>query len=142
MHVCCGCGLVAQGDILYKQRLAWKDPKNVLRSWDPKLANPCTWFHVTCNNDNSVIRVYVPPLTYTPLLITYYRLCKSYSSRNKVLSFSFLSAVIVSIVSYCVVLHVLVESGQLLFLHSIQELSEPMIHQQCVDGVCLSANHV
>ncbi|KAG0529910.1 hypothetical protein BDA96_05G138100 [Sorghum bicolor] len=46
-----------EGDILYKQRLAWKDPKNVLRSWDPKLANPCTWFHVTCNNDNSVIRV-------------------------------------------------------------------------------------
>jgi len=45
------------GDILYKQRLAWKDPNNVLQSWDPTLANPCTWFHVTCNMNNSVIRV-------------------------------------------------------------------------------------
>ncbi|XP_066338140.1 disease resistance protein BAK6-like [Miscanthus floridulus] len=46
-----------EGDILYKQRLAWKDPNNVLQSWDSTLANPCTWFHVTCNNNNSVIRV-------------------------------------------------------------------------------------
>jgi len=45
------------GDILYKQRLAWKDPNNVLQSWDPTLAYPCTWFHVTCNMNNSVIRV-------------------------------------------------------------------------------------
>jgi hypothetical protein len=47
-----------EGDILYAQRLAWYDPNNVLQSWDPTLVNPCTWFHVTCNNDNSVIRVY------------------------------------------------------------------------------------
>ncbi|CAO2144244.1 unnamed protein product [Urochloa humidicola] len=47
----------SEGDILYKQRLAWKDPNNVLESWDPTLVNPCTWFHVTCNNDNAVIRV-------------------------------------------------------------------------------------
>ncbi|OEL29172.1 Somatic embryogenesis receptor kinase 1 [Dichanthelium oligosanthes] len=46
-----------EGDILYKQRLAWKDPDNVLESWDPTLVNPCTWFHVTCNNDNTIIRV-------------------------------------------------------------------------------------
>ncbi|XP_062197746.1 disease resistance protein BAK6-like [Phragmites australis] len=46
-----------EGDILYAQRLAWKDPNNVLQSWDPTLVNPCTWFHVTCNNNNSVIRV-------------------------------------------------------------------------------------
>lgn len=45
------------GDILYKQRLAWEDPNNVLQSWDPTLANPCTWFHVTCNLNNSVVRV-------------------------------------------------------------------------------------
>ncbi|XP_008801129.2 leucine-rich repeat protein 1-like [Phoenix dactylifera] len=44
-------------DILHSQRLAWDDPNNVLQSWDPTLVNPCTWFHVTCNNDNSVIRV-------------------------------------------------------------------------------------
>ncbi|XP_006662948.1 leucine-rich repeat protein 1-like [Oryza brachyantha] len=46
-----------EGDILYKQKVAWKDPENVLQSWDPKLNNPCTWMHITCNNDNSVIRV-------------------------------------------------------------------------------------
>ncbi|KAL2334543.1 hypothetical protein Fmac_015756 [Flemingia macrophylla] len=34
-----------------------RDPNNVLQSWDPTLVNPCTWFHVTCNNDNSVIKV-------------------------------------------------------------------------------------
>ncbi|KAL6890283.1 hypothetical protein ACP4OV_009046 [Aristida adscensionis] len=46
-----------EGDILYAQRQAWHDPNNVLQSWDPTLVNPCTWFHVTCNNDNSVIRL-------------------------------------------------------------------------------------
>ena len=48
-----------QGDILYEQRQTWKDPNGVLVSWDPTLVNPCTWLHITCNNDNSVIRVYV-----------------------------------------------------------------------------------
>ncbi|CAO2149026.1 unnamed protein product [Urochloa humidicola] len=47
-----------EGDILYAQRLAWEDPNNVLETWDPStLVNPCTWFHITCNDDNSVIRV-------------------------------------------------------------------------------------
>lgn len=46
-----------EGDILYTQRQVWKDPNNVLQSWDPTLVNPCTWFHVTCNNENSVVRV-------------------------------------------------------------------------------------
>uniref|UniRef100_A0A0D9XSE5 Leucine-rich repeat-containing N-terminal plant-type domain-containing protein n=1 Tax=Leersia perrieri TaxID=77586 RepID=A0A0D9XSE5_9ORYZ len=45
-----------EGDILYKQRVAWEDPENVLQSWDPTVHNPCTWLHVTCNYDNSVIR--------------------------------------------------------------------------------------
>ncbi|WOL12616.1 hypothetical protein Cni_G21383 [Canna indica] len=44
-------------DILNAQREAWKDPYNVLESWDPTLVNPCTWYHITCNSDNSVIRV-------------------------------------------------------------------------------------
>ncbi|KAL7205948.1 hypothetical protein ACSBR2_018795 [Camellia fascicularis] len=33
------------------------DPNNVLQSWDATLATPCTWFHVTCNSENSVTRV-------------------------------------------------------------------------------------
>uniref|UniRef100_A0ACD5YWD3 Uncharacterized protein n=1 Tax=Avena sativa TaxID=4498 RepID=A0ACD5YWD3_AVESA len=45
------------GDALYNLRQSLKDANNVLQSWDPTLVNPCTWFHVTCNNDNSVIRV-------------------------------------------------------------------------------------
>ncbi|KAF9661702.1 hypothetical protein SADUNF_Sadunf19G0096000 [Salix dunnii] len=44
-------------DALHSLRSNLNDPNNVLQSWDPTLVNPCTWFHVTCNNDNSVIRV-------------------------------------------------------------------------------------
>jgi somatic embryogenesis receptor kinase 1 len=49
--------LLSTGDALYNLRQSLKDANNVLQSWDPTLVNPCTWFHVTCNNDNSVIRV-------------------------------------------------------------------------------------
>nr|AAV58833.2 somatic embryogenesis receptor kinase [Cocos nucifera] len=47
----------SEGDALHSLRTNLIDPSNVLQSWDPTLVNPCTWFHVTCNNDNSVIRV-------------------------------------------------------------------------------------
>ncbi|KDP35227.1 hypothetical protein JCGZ_09386 [Jatropha curcas] len=46
-----------EGDALHNLRANLQDPNNVLQSWDPTLVNPCTWFHVTCNNENSVIRV-------------------------------------------------------------------------------------
>ncbi|PWA41454.1 somatic embryogenesis receptor kinase 2 [Artemisia annua] len=46
-----------EGDALHSLRTNFDDPNNVLQSWDPTLVNPCTWFHVTCNNENSVIRV-------------------------------------------------------------------------------------
>uniref|UniRef100_A0A1J3E841 non-specific serine/threonine protein kinase n=1 Tax=Noccaea caerulescens TaxID=107243 RepID=A0A1J3E841_NOCCA len=46
-----------EGDALHTLRVTLVDPNNVLQSWDPTLVNPCTWFHVTCNNENSVIRV-------------------------------------------------------------------------------------
>ncbi|XBI87259.1 hypothetical protein VPH35_025380 [Triticum aestivum] len=46
-----------EGDILYAQRQAWEDPSNVLQSWDPTLPDPCTWFHVFCSSDGSVVRV-------------------------------------------------------------------------------------
>ncbi|KAJ0873275.1 putative transferase, protein kinase RLK-Pelle-LRR-II family [Helianthus annuus] len=46
-----------EGDALHSLRANLEDPNSVLQSWDPTLVNPCTWFHVTCNNDNSVIRV-------------------------------------------------------------------------------------
>ncbi|KAF7842615.1 BRASSINOSTEROID INSENSITIVE 1-associated receptor kinase 1 [Senna tora] len=47
----------AEGDALNALRTSMSDPNNVLQSWDPTLVNPCTWFHVTCNSDNSVTRV-------------------------------------------------------------------------------------
>ncbi|KAH6773274.1 BRI1-associated receptor kinase [Perilla frutescens var. hirtella] len=45
------------GDALNALKSNLADPNNVLQSWDPTLVNPCTWFHVTCNSDNSVTRV-------------------------------------------------------------------------------------
>ncbi|TYI41505.1 hypothetical protein ES332_A01G025800v1 [Gossypium tomentosum] len=46
-----------EGDALYALRRSVKDPKNVLKSWDPTLVDPCTWFHVTCDADNRVTRL-------------------------------------------------------------------------------------
>ncbi|RVW69687.1 Brassinosteroid insensitive 1-associated receptor kinase 1 [Vitis vinifera] len=45
------------GDALNALKSNLADPNNVLQSWDATLVNPCTWFHVTCNSDNSVTRV-------------------------------------------------------------------------------------
>ncbi|TYG85661.1 hypothetical protein ES288_A13G073000v1 [Gossypium darwinii] len=47
----------AEGDALNALKTNMADPNNVLQSWDATLVNPCTWFHVTCNNENSVTRV-------------------------------------------------------------------------------------
>ncbi|KAI5323479.1 hypothetical protein L3X38_032551 [Prunus dulcis] len=47
----------SEGDALYMLRRSLSDPDNVLQSWDPTLVNPCTWFHITCNQDNRVTRV-------------------------------------------------------------------------------------
>ncbi|CAN1171007.1 Leucine-rich repeat protein 1 [Linum perenne] len=47
----------SEGDALYTLRRSLSDPDNVLQSWDPTLVNPCTWFHITCNQDNRVTRV-------------------------------------------------------------------------------------
>ncbi|KAA8525345.1 hypothetical protein F0562_007237 [Nyssa sinensis] len=47
----------SEGDALNAWKIKLVDPNNVLQSWDPTLVNPCTWFHVTCNGDNSVTRV-------------------------------------------------------------------------------------
>lgn len=46
-----------EGDALYALRRSLVDPENVLKSWDPTLVNPCTWFHITCNQENRVTRM-------------------------------------------------------------------------------------
>ncbi|CAH8362366.1 unnamed protein product [Eruca vesicaria subsp. sativa] len=45
------------GDALYALRQSLSDPDHVLESWDPNLVTPCTWFHVSCNQDQRVTRV-------------------------------------------------------------------------------------
>ncbi|KAK6916355.1 Leucine-rich repeat [Dillenia turbinata] len=47
----------SEGNALYALRSRLSDPTNVLQSWDPTLVNPCTWFHVTCDSNNHVIRL-------------------------------------------------------------------------------------
>ncbi|GFP88620.1 somatic embryogenesis receptor kinase 1 [Phtheirospermum japonicum] len=47
----------SEGNALHALRTRLSDPNNVLQSWDPTLVNPCTWFHVTCNSDNHVVRL-------------------------------------------------------------------------------------
>ncbi|CBI40702.3 unnamed protein product, partial [Vitis vinifera] len=47
----------AEGDALNALKSNLEDPNNVLQSWNATLVNPCTWYHLTCNSDNSVTRV-------------------------------------------------------------------------------------
>ncbi|KAL0726410.1 hypothetical protein Bca4012_022503 [Brassica carinata] len=47
----------AEGDALGALKNSLSDPNKVLQSWDATLVTPCTWFHVTCDSDNSVTRV-------------------------------------------------------------------------------------
>lgn len=47
----------SEGDALHTFRMSLVDPANVLQSWDPTLVSPCTWFHVTCNQDQAVTRI-------------------------------------------------------------------------------------
>ncbi|KAL9244017.1 hypothetical protein vseg_017836 [Gypsophila vaccaria] len=60
----------AEGDALNALKVALEDPNGVLQSWDPTLVNPCTWFHVTCNPDNSVTRVDLGNANLTGQLVT------------------------------------------------------------------------
>ncbi|KAA8536262.1 hypothetical protein F0562_028740 [Nyssa sinensis] len=47
----------SEGNALHALRSRLSDPTNVLQSWDPTLVNPCTWFHITCDSNNHVIRL-------------------------------------------------------------------------------------
>ncbi|CAL5379615.1 unnamed protein product [Camellia sinensis] len=47
----------AEGDALNALKTNLTDPNNALQSWDATLVNPCTWYRVTCNSENSVTRV-------------------------------------------------------------------------------------
>ncbi|XP_042066701.1 leucine-rich repeat protein 2-like isoform X1 [Salvia splendens] len=47
----------SEGNALSALRSRLSDPTNVLQSWDPTLVSPCTWFHVTCDSNNHVVRL-------------------------------------------------------------------------------------
>ncbi|CAA2999062.1 somatic embryogenesis receptor kinase 1-like [Olea europaea subsp. europaea] len=49
--------IIAEGNALHSLRTRISDPDNVLQSWDPTLVNPCTWFLVTCDSNNHVVRL-------------------------------------------------------------------------------------
>jgi len=45
------------GDALTTFKNNMIDPTDALRSWEPGVITPCTWLHVTCNEESSVIRL-------------------------------------------------------------------------------------
>ncbi|KAI8025156.1 BRASSINOSTEROID INSENSITIVE 1-associated receptor kinase 1 [Camellia lanceoleosa] len=47
----------AERDALNALKTNLTDPNNVLQNWDATFVNPCTWYRVTCNSENSVTRV-------------------------------------------------------------------------------------
>ncbi|XP_076909284.1 uncharacterized protein LOC143566478 [Bidens hawaiensis] len=46
-----------EGTALLALKTKLSGPENVLQSWDPSLENPCTWYHVTCDYTDHVIRL-------------------------------------------------------------------------------------
>ncbi|GFP98671.1 brassinosteroid insensitive 1-associated receptor kinase 1 [Phtheirospermum japonicum] len=46
-----------EGDALIAMKSNLSDPDNALQTWNTTLNNPCLWFRVTCNSDNSVTRI-------------------------------------------------------------------------------------
>ncbi|XP_057450346.1 leucine-rich repeat protein 2-like [Lotus japonicus] len=47
----------SEGNALHALRSKLSDPNNVLQSWDPTLVDSCTWFHVSCDSNNHIIRL-------------------------------------------------------------------------------------
>ncbi|KAJ0260373.1 Protein kinase domain-containing protein [Hirschfeldia incana] len=47
----------AEVDALTALRLSLSDPTNILQDWNATAVTPCSWFHVTCNNETKVVRV-------------------------------------------------------------------------------------
>ncbi|KAH9330451.1 hypothetical protein KI387_002559, partial [Taxus chinensis] len=51
------CHANEEVDALIDVKNMMHDPQNVLQSWDPFLVDPCTWFHITCDNNGRVTRI-------------------------------------------------------------------------------------
>ncbi|XP_023750659.1 BRASSINOSTEROID INSENSITIVE 1-associated receptor kinase 1 isoform X3 [Lactuca sativa] len=48
---------ITKVDALSALKARLHDPKDVMQSWDSTLVTPCTWHHVTCDNENKVVSV-------------------------------------------------------------------------------------
>uniref|UniRef100_A0A7N0ZT08 Leucine-rich repeat-containing N-terminal plant-type domain-containing protein n=1 Tax=Kalanchoe fedtschenkoi TaxID=63787 RepID=A0A7N0ZT08_KALFE len=59
----------ADGDALTALKQSLSDPDHALDSWDPNLVNPCTWFHITCNSNNRVVRLDLAGLNLGGVLV-------------------------------------------------------------------------
>ncbi|KAM3404902.1 hypothetical protein ACQJBY_007789 [Aegilops geniculata] len=44
-------------DALLALKSGLHDPNGALKSWDPQLVDPCTWFYITCDNNKRVTRI-------------------------------------------------------------------------------------
>ncbi|KAH9313023.1 hypothetical protein KI387_028058, partial [Taxus chinensis] len=51
------CHANEEVDALIDMKNMMQDPHNVLQTWDPSLVDPCTWFHITCDNNGRVSRI-------------------------------------------------------------------------------------
>uniref|UniRef100_M8CAS0 Leucine-rich repeat-containing N-terminal plant-type domain-containing protein n=1 Tax=Aegilops tauschii TaxID=37682 RepID=M8CAS0_AEGTA len=54
-------------DALSALRCGLKDPNGALKTWDPQLVDPCTWFHIICDDNKRVTRMKVDLDTSIPL---------------------------------------------------------------------------
>ncbi|KAL1125890.1 hypothetical protein V6Z11_A13G073800 [Gossypium hirsutum] len=54
LHLVLGVAGNAEGDALNALKNNLTDPNNLLQDWDPTDTNPCQWYNITCNSENSV----------------------------------------------------------------------------------------
>ncbi|XP_047977113.1 somatic embryogenesis receptor kinase 2-like isoform X3 [Salvia hispanica] len=66
-----------ESDVLHSLRTNLQDPNNELKTWDSSHPNPCTWFHVICNNDFIVERLDLGNLALSGLLVPQLGLLKN-----------------------------------------------------------------
>ncbi|CAL4926861.1 unnamed protein product [Urochloa decumbens] len=58
----------SEGDALLDMKLKLKATGNQLSDWNWRQINPCTWYSVVCDNNNSVVEVTLPSMGFTGVL--------------------------------------------------------------------------
>ncbi|XP_050387497.1 leucine-rich repeat protein 1-like [Argentina anserina] len=56
-----GAHPLSDAAVLIAFKYSLTDPLNVLMTWDDSQPNPCNWDHITCNDENRVIRMTLSP---------------------------------------------------------------------------------